>query len=54
MGNPEDFAMAQEMAPVCIDMQYIHVHPDYSVSGKDLSEESKGYTRARLADPVLP
>jgi nicotinamidase-related amidase len=41
-------------ALVCIDMQYIHVHPDFTVSGRDLSEESKSYTRERLAEPVLP
>jgi nicotinamidase-related amidase len=54
MRHQEEFAMAEVTALVCVDMQYIHVHPDYSVSGKDLSEESKAYTRARLAEPVLP
>jgi nicotinamidase-related amidase len=46
--------MPSPTALLCIDMQYIHVHPDFSVSGMKCSDESKAYTRGRLADVVLP
>jgi len=46
--------MPSPVALLCIDMQYIHVHPDFSVSGMKCSDESKAYTRARLDDVVFP
>lgn len=45
---------SRRTALIVIDMQYIHVHPDYSISGKNATEQSKAYTRARLNAPVLP
>ncbi|MFC1736444.1 isochorismatase family cysteine hydrolase [Candidatus Hydrogenedentota bacterium] len=42
------------VALLTIDIQYIHSHPDFSVSGKDLPPESREYTRERLFGTVLP
>ena len=46
--------MDKKTALVVIDMQYIHVEPDKSVSGEDMSKEAKAYVRERMYGTQLP
>jgi nicotinamidase-related amidase len=46
--------MPSSIALLNIDMQYIHVHPDYAVSSRNASPEEKEYTRNRLREKTLP
>lgn len=41
-------------ALVVIDVQYIHVDPDSTVSGSDQPEENKTYVRERMSGTQLP
>lgn len=43
-----------KLALLHVDMQYIHVHPDYSVSGANQPDEAKHYVRDRLNNTVVP
>lgn len=45
---------AGPIALLHIDMQYIHVHPDYTVSGANQPVEAKNYVRDRLNKTVIP
>ncbi len=46
--------MPSSIALLNIDMQYIHVHPDYAVSMRNCSTEEFDYTRERLREKALP
>lgn len=46
--------MPHKTALLHIDMQYIHVHPDYSVSGRGQPAAARDYVRERLHRTVLP
>lgn len=46
--------MISRTALVVVDMQYIHVHPDKSVSGRDMPAEDKDLMRERMYGVQIP
>jgi nicotinamidase-related amidase len=46
--------LVSKTALIVIDVQYIHVDPDTTVSGSDQPDENKAYVRRRMSDTQLP